>query len=1062
MRRCYFALFLLVLCLCAALPSAAQTHEIASGIVLFDRGIDPLTEVEGIVPFNEDRRLWADETGNLLSRLPGDHEGSTAYALPTYLLEDTDFACVDLRRPVDMSDHEILRLVCRAVVDGRPVGERQLTVTLYAGESAIAYTTPLPPNDWCYVDLDIGSWDDRSGLRRIELSFNGEANLQFAYLRTDAPMNHILRERFLTDSFTGRGCKLYFATEARSGYLVATENSPMITATTLVPEAAVDTNALRLVFENGTDCRSITLQYAYSPDGANARSVTQSIGEGRQICVFEVPDARRVRYIRFIFSGAREGLITLNALNAVSIYEIDIAHLGTVTDCSVTADGREIVVRGTVAHDVMISNRAHCLALFALSPWDSINEALTDGREPDARADISIRFAFSLPFAVQDYAALGAQYLVAIDAVDADGNHTYTPIADPRSLSVAYIPPTVSGSGAIKGVQTDLVSTAGQTGASIYLLDVYLDRLCSGNASGYRPVGMPELYFDRDLLDALDEAVRLRSVAGEQVYLRLLISQDGLPLEYAMEDIDLGHNATRGILLRDARAEEMIGAITAFLCDRYNGEDEAGKIAGLIVGRQVDDANLHNNIGLRTLADYVDCYADLLTLIANTARRIDPTMQVIVPISDRRPAECITADQLILDYDSELFLRALFKRLEDHGGPALSLMLESEHNPFSLLDGVLDESDESEEAEEDLPLTATELYYNADDLRDFSALLDTMSATYAVMPSTFLYCWTPDADTGDALSAAYAYLYYRLRFSTHADAFIVSFADAEASGDMSGMTALKYLMKYIDTDRSLEVSESALAVFGVRDWSELIEGFDESRLAGRRWLEGELTVPTGSASGRHTYFDFRNAHSTRGWYTGAYVSGLGVKGSGEDRGLVATLTSGRGEVGAYSELVYRFSPGEPLALLDRVAFTLEIVGEGAWEVCIMAGASTGDQRLEQKQVVRAGERITLCLDTSGMDDALTDFLKLCVKPVSGAIEGKLCLYTVEGESDSLDNNALDARLRELRRLDPDIPAAKSKESDLVWLFIACAVTIFSIAIAVILGRRQEEELREKP
>lgn len=232
-----------------------------------------------------------------------------------------------------------------------------------------------------------------------------------------------------------------------------------------------------------------------------------------------------------------------------------------------------------------------------------------------------------------------------------------------------------------------------------------------------------------------------------------------------------------------------------------------------------------------SLSDYVDHYADLLTLIANCARQQNPAIQVVVPISDRRSTACITAELLENSYDSELFLRSLFKRLDEFAGPAVSLMLESEHNPFSLDAGAMVERETGEGGEEEDAESVEPDYYNADNLGDFSQLLTGLSGIYASTPSTFLYLWTPADDTGDALSAAYAYLYYRLRFSTHAEAFIVSFAAAEAAGDNSGLLKIRHLMKYIDTSRSIEVSEPSLAVFGVDSWQDLITDFDASRLA---------------------------------------------------------------------------------------------------------------------------------------------------------------------------------------------------------------------------------------
>lgn len=1061
MRRCLlFPVLVLLACLCLflCLPASAGSVFYHDGITV-DRGVDPAVYADGIVDFGDDFRRWCDDTGAAIQRVPAEYDGATLYELPTYLLEG-EYAAVTFASPRDCGGSETLQVICNIAAEVGSTGLYYLNLTLYAGEDTLVSEVALPANQWCAVDLDIGSWPYRDAVTRIELRLireggSGTARLQFTHLRIDEPMDEGLRQRFLTDSFTARGGTIFMSSGVEKAYLVATDNSPALTATVLVPSSQTETNALRLVFDNETACKSVTLQYSTSPDGANARSQTLEVGTGRQTCLFEVSNAAEVRYIRLIFTGAKEGLITLRALNAVSIYETGITALGTVAECGISEDGRQISVKGTVAHDIMIANRDNRLALFRLDAWETVEDVLTDGRAPDAIADISIRYEFKLSLAQGDYAALGASYLVALQiGAEDQGDYTYIPIAAPRSLLIpAEVTETTTTTGAIKGVQTSLVSTAGQAGVSIYLVDLYLDRLCDGSAGGYLySSGSSNCYFNRTVLAQLDQEIKVRSATGAQVYLRFLISSDGTAVNYALPPEESEAGAVRGILLGSDSARDTVAAITEFVASRYAGGDY-GAIVGIVVGRQVDDAAAYNDIGVYSLSDYVDHYADLLTLVANCARQQNPALQVVIPISERRSAECITADLLENSYDSELFLRSLFKRIDEFAGPAVSLMLESEHNPFSLDAGVMAQPEEGSEEEADADPVEPD-YYNADNLGDFSDLLSGLSGVYASMPSTFLYFWTPADNTGDALSAAYAYLYYRLRFSTHAEAFIVSFAEAEAAGDNSGLLKIRHLMKYIDTSRSLEVSEPSLAVFGVDSWRDLIIDFDTNRLAIRRYHEGELTTTAPEAMGRYSYWNFAEAHSTRGWYAGAHTGSLAVRGSGTNRALVAALECAGIEAGEYSELICRFTPGEPLGSLNRIAFDLMIEGDGVWEVCIYTGSQS--VRLEQKQVITAGERVTLYLSPGLLGEATAGYLKLCAKPVSGSGEGKLCLYSVTGESDTLDDAGLAEHLRQIRRIESTAAETSAPTVSLAWVFVICAIVIFSLTIAVLLGRHQDE------
>lgn len=437
-RRLLFPLFAVLACLCFCLPAAGSVFY-HNGITV-DRGIDPADYADGMVDFNADYRLWRDDTGAAIQRIPAEYDGTTLYALSTYLLEG-EYAVAELAAPRDCGGNETLQVICCVAAEAGSTGLYYFNLTLYAGENTLISEVALPANQWCAVNLDIGSWTCRDAITRIELRLNrvggsGTANLQFAHLRIDEPMDEGLRERFLTDHFTARGCTVLMSRGVEMAYLVVTDNSPMLTSTVLVPRSQTETNALRLVFDNETSCKSVTLQYAYSPDGANAHTLTLDVDTGRQICLFEVPNAAEVRYIHLSFTGAKEGLITLRALNAVSIYETGITALGTVAECVVSEDGRHISVKGTVAHDIMIANRDNRLALFRLDAWETVEDALTDGRAPDAVADISIRYEFKLSLAQGDYAALGAIYLVALQiGTEGEEDYTYIPIAAPAVCS---------------------------------------------------------------------------------------------------------------------------------------------------------------------------------------------------------------------------------------------------------------------------------------------------------------------------------------------------------------------------------------------------------------------------------------------------------------------------------------------------------------------------------------------------------------------------------------------------------------------------------------------------
>ncbi|MBQ2767831.1 MAG: hypothetical protein IJF49_07125 [Clostridia bacterium] len=1051
-HRILFLSLIVLLCLYTCVSASANNVFYYDGISV-QQDVDPVENPVGMVDLGLDDAHWKNIQGQTLSRISVTSDADPAQTRSMHTIQ-SGTVLASFSPSAELEGNQTLAMYFKLNTEREDGGSYYLNFRLYAGDYMMVTQTRIPAGTWCLIEVDIGSWAYRSALNHVEMQVNTPDGLetvemQFSSLFMDERMDEEIRERFMTDTFAVRGGEISMSPDEDEVYLVPTDNSPIVEAEVLPPSAKTELNALRLVLNNESACSSLTLQYAYRADGANARSVTAALGSGKQTLLFEIERVSELRYLRFVFTGAREGMITLQAVNAVSVYDSGLQVSGEIDSCTLNEAGNEIVVRGTVAHNIMIANREHKLALFAIQPWETVEDVLTDGREPIAVADMSIRYHFVLPISSGDYAAMGATYLVALQAIEEDGDVLYMPLALPASPSAPYTAQRSSEDGARKGVQTELVSTAGQAGASIYLVNIYLDVLCDGSASGYLYIrGDKSYYFNREVLSALDREVKLRSAAGAEVYLRFLLSDSTSNVIYTLADEGEESRGKRGILLSDADVRDRVGAITEFLTAHYAEGTDYGTVAGIVVGEQIDDAAQYNDIGVYSLSDYVDHYADLLTLIANVGRLQNPALKVIVPISDRRPAVCITSALLESSYDSELFLRSLFMRLDALGGPDVSLMLESMHNPFSLSGTIVDDPTIDASIE-----SGSIDYYNADNLSDFSALLDSLSSTYRSMPDTFFYFWSPPAETESALSAAYAYLYYCLRFSTHAEAFIVSFAEAETAGDMSGMRSLRYLMKYIDTERSLEVSEPALRVLGVDAWTALIQNFDASRLAINRYIEGELTESTVTPTGRYCYWDFSTLHSTRGWYAGALIPTASVKGGGESRALVGEFDRSNAEIGEYCELIYRFTQKEPLGILDRVTFDLMIEGDGVWEICIFVGDT--HTRIEQKCVVESGKRVLLALNPADLGDVGVDYIKLCAKPISGTGEGSISLYSVWGESDTLEDDVLSGTLDEARSNEQTEDDTRT-EAISPWLLVLAAVLIVSAAIAVWLGRKSEE------
>ena len=82
------------------------------------------------------------------------------------------------------------------------------------------------------------------------------------------------------------------------------------------------------------------------------------------------------------------------------------------------------------------------------------------------------------------------------------------------------------------------------------------------------------------------------------------------------------------------------------------------------------------------------------------------------------------------------------------------------------------------------------------------------------------------------------------------------------------------VFKYIDTERSLEVTEFAKPIIGIADWQDIAPSFDAGMLARREIPDTApaAVLPPEQLEGAEMLFDFENGDE--GWTHAEYVSGV--------------------------------------------------------------------------------------------------------------------------------------------------------------------------------------------
>lgn len=769
-------------------------------------------------------------------------------------------------------------------------------------------------------------------------------------------------------------------------------------------------------------------------------------------------------------------IITSFQISFLTLLDVSASEtLGSVAECKVIGD--KVLISGSIKHSILVSNRESSIAVYKLSPWENVEDAISS-TEPLKLTKMSISFDFELPcLTISDKTSLYAVALIAPDG-------SVSPIASPQYPDAITADTSEIG---FKGVKTDNTAVALASHAGSAIVDIYLDKLDNGNKSGHIFNADGDIfYFDRELIKRLDKQILSYTAMGCEVLLRFLISPTQTNIPFCSDGRIWSTN--KCVVVNDHDALNAIYGYTYFLMSRYDG-GEYGKVNGIILGRGTDMPILYNYASLVS-ADYDTVYARSLALIGLAAVNAsgDEQVSLVVPVGDSLTEKG--------DIYAERFLSSVADYIASHSKLTFTVMCESTHNPYHINDLMFSAdiaTDETGEDGEEIVVPETELSpaettqqifesepSNVDGITAYNDTTEehtryettdyqteTETSPDSVFPeesSAFVYTSDvfnetspaekpkPEINTKDdgyyctdtlnlfsdsfaklkkkyrSLNKNFAWCWYpdedtlegalgvcySYNYMKLASEGVDFFAVAFEGAAYDRFQSISHLFKYIDTSRNIKETEYTRKILEIKDWSEIIEGHVSSTGVYNVFHESELQPNISDYIGNLLYMNYSDAHVISDWYEGIYCNSIVHQNENGVGYLLADL--GLSEAGLnQAEIGYMFKTPEPLLLGDALTFDIQC-GENdgsLYEIAVYINC--GSSTVVSDTVIAGGVRSSLSVDVSEIYNAsAVRSIRISLTRITGTGDCKLKLYGVTINSKTLDDEGLGKNFSSIR------------------------------------------------
>lgn len=973
--------------------------------------------------------------------------------------------------PLDLYYYRTLRTAVEITVKGKTNLPYYAELTLHSGETTESSRIQILSGKKAIVDFDLSAYKSRGAVDGMELRFYEAAesassqsfSCKIYKIEAAGGADRQLSERFMADAYLPSGAAAEFSSDKSTLTVQSSQNDCAIEGKITVKPTGDFTNALRIVMSNDTRSTSMRVYYTYGEDEgySDERSATVEIKRATDPVSYIVPiaETQSIKKLKIVFTGNSKGTLVISSIAAVCAYTDRTDKIGAISTCAVSDDGRYIVIKGSVRNENTTAYRDCTLALYELSSYEEPDAILKRTTLPTSTHSMSTKFEFKLPLSAANHSSILSKYVVVLYKNGAVIQPLIL-VDGPKYVSnTAQLAPDVPASqpsNTFKGIQTAYLSGAQEAGVGQVVIDVEINRLLSAQSSGYLHLMSGKyIYFDSDYVNALDREIRAYTASGTDVLLNLVITQGNEKKDYVYSDTlpDVKYYALN---VSNLQGELYAGAVVDFLSLRYNGS--AGMaIGGFILGKKIDLPSEYNAMGsIQRLDVYAKNYIRALRLVYTTAQSRNPHLRVYAPLSDAWRQD-VPYGILAQRYDTTLLLDAMTNLIAAEGAFEWRLLCHSTRNAFGLYEGDTLNINYDAKAR----ASASMGYIGTDSIETLVGFLNGLNEKYRAAPGGTLYFWQPDiAKTGSYLAPLYAYNYYKLLSTVGVEGFVVSFnVFGSQSGDGHSFLSLKNQMKYIDTERSVEITSQNLSAFEATGWEEAIPGFYADRFVLRKLSEVDLSTnaPTG-IKGSYDHWDFSGAANSQGWMPGEHCDSLTVATTElNEKALLCALNGGASEYGEFMGIYHTYPYPEDLSLTPWLTFDFRATctdgSETKLEVVVVIGA--GSDRIEAKAIVNSGERVILTMDLSSFGSRrAAEYIKIWVRGAGSGLENAtLELYKVTGHSQNYDSSSLAKAIADARKKASDnnpLPASNG----LFWGAIISGALLISVICFLALGRKK--------
>lgn len=656
--------------------------------------------------------------------------------------------------------------------------------------------------------------------------------------------------------------------------------------------------------------------------------------------------------------------------------------------CVYNAETKKVTVSGSMHHEAFAEHNNSTLVIYAIPPGMT-EQQVADNSEmsPLAEAEVSIRFGFT--FNANNIVDIYSRYAIFLRSTD--GALTLGTEAQYPELEVNV--ERVDDGSAFKGVMAPSASFAASVAPGITVLPVYLDSLYTSSSGGYVYQGDGEiLFFEKNYVDGLDGRINTIASTGSRIYLQLLLRggdtfahSDG-EAEYYMPDV------------YQSRVLDLLHSAVNFLVTRYN-DANGGCLEGFVIGKAWDNYSKYNFALSDSLDDYAKRCGLYTVIVANSARSVDPTLDIVLPFSEVG----FSTDLQYQGKSGEHFsVRALAEAVIEYlknsfsSGLKCSLMIESAQVPFGISNSTVDSGIDT-----DFSDYSSQIY--AGGQQAFSLLLDSLRSSYSSLSTDYVFVWTPPEKLcGTALEAAYAYSYYALLGDEHIYAFVADLSESACYTDV------KKIMKSIDTIYGASATAHLPEYFGADGW-KAIKGVTSVATDGAKhvYTAEAMTQLPEKCIGRFNYFDFSNHILTDNWKRGVGCGGLRLEySSKEDRALRAALSLIGTEE---AQLIYKYDQYENMIHTPYLKIDLKIDGaieKAKYRITLVLEGKNG--RYESSCIINGDEIQSAVFDISeyAYFNKIEGF-RLSVASLNDADETcDMWIYGISGHSDKYASNKL--------------------------------------------------------